>query len=113
MIVNTKRVIKITKKTKDVHQYVLGGTPEVYITPKDQDGIFFVPSESRISIKEPDGDIYTVSGGDMILASGYLYILYRPLTKGGYATETWVKDSTGREDTDIGFFEVVDYVYYD
>ena len=95
------------------HKYTLGGTPEIYIIPEDQDGVFFVPSESRISIKEPDGDIITYSGADLTVASGYLYVLYRPETKGWYATETWVKDGTGREDTDSGGFEIVDYVYAD
>jgi hypothetical protein len=105
----TKRVINIAKP----HRYTLGGTPEVYGTAEDQNGALFIPSESRISIKQPDGDIITYSGGDMIVASGYYGVLYRPPTTGWYATETWAKDGTGREDTDSGGFEVIDSVYPD
>lgn len=44
--------------------YVLGGTPEIDITPKDQGGVFFTPSLLRLSIKQPDGGIVTLSGGN-------------------------------------------------
>ena len=92
----------------DPHRYVLGGKPEIYVTTTDLAGITFIPSEIRLSIKEPSGIIVTVSGADMITASGYMSYFYRPPTKGWYATETWVKDGNGREDTAAGGFEVYD-----
>jgi len=92
------------------NSYILGGKPEIYVITKDQDGIIFVPSEIRLSIKEPTGAIITVSGADMTVASGYMYYLYRPPVAGWYATETWVKDGSGREDTAGGGFEVTDAV---
>lgn len=91
--------------------YVLGGITEIDLTPTDLAGDFFIPSESRLSIKEPDGDIITVSGGDFITASGYLYYLYRPPTVGWFQYESWVKDSTGRETAQTNGFEVIDKVY--
>ena len=91
--------------------YVLGAVPEIDVVPKDLDGIFFVPNESRVSVKEPDGDVITYSGGDLTLASGYLFILYRPEQIGWYEYETWVKDGTGREATDTNGFDVIDRVY--
>lgn len=95
------------------NRYVLGGVPEVDIIPKDQDGIFFVPSELRLSIKQPDGNIITVSGAEVTTASGYLYYLYRPPTIGWYEYETWVADSSGREVVDTKGFDVIDNVYKD
>jgi hypothetical protein len=90
------------------NEYILGGTPEIDITPKDQDDIFFVPTEARLSIKEPTGTITTVSGGDLVLASGYLYYLYHPLEIGWYEYESWVKDNSGREVVKTNGFEVTD-----
>ena len=98
---------------KQIKRYVLGSRPRLKLTPVDQEGIFFVPSESRISVKEPVGTITTYSGGDMTLASGYLYVLYKPETKGYYEYEGWVKDSGGLEDAATKGFEVYDNVYYD
>lgn len=93
--------------------YVLGGITEIDATPTDQDGVFFVPSESRLSIKEPSGTIITVSGGGLSMSptSGYLYYLYRPTTIGWYEYEQWVKDSTGREIVKTNGFDVIDRVY--
>lgn len=93
------------------NRYVLGGTPEIDFTPKDQDGIFFVPSESRLSIKDPAGTILTVSGADLTTASGYFYYLYHPELIGWYQYEVWVKDSTNREKVETAGFEVYDKVY--
>ena len=93
------------------NRYVLGGVEEIDMTPTDQDGVFFVPSELRLSIKEPSGDIITVSGGEVTLASGYLFYLYRPPTTGWYEYENWVADSTGREKVVTNGFEVIDRVY--
>jgi hypothetical protein len=92
------------------NKYVLGGRPEIFVETTDLDGVLFIPSEIRLSIKAPTGIITTVSGAEMTVASGYMYYLYRPPVKGWYATETWVKDGTGREDTAGGGFEVVDYI---
>ncbi len=76
------------------NRYVLGGVPEIDFVPKDQDGVFFVPGNIRLSIKAPTGDIFTVSGGDLTVASGYFYYLYRPEIVGWYEYETWIADST-------------------
>lgn len=81
------------------------------ITPLDQDGVFFVPSEMRLSVKAPSGIITTVSGGDVTLASGYYFYEYKPLTTGWYEYEAWVKDSGGRERAETNGFEVTDRVY--
>lgn len=62
--------------------YVLGATPELDLTVYDTNKVAFIPTESRLSIKQPDGQIVTYSGGDLIEASGYLYTLYRPPIRG-------------------------------
>ncbi len=93
------------------NRYVLGTTPELDVTPKDQDGIFFVPSLARLSIKSPTGDITTVSGGELTLASGYYFYIYRPDTTGWYEYEGWVRDSDGREKAETKGFEIYDRVY--
>lgn len=93
------------------NRYVLGGTPEIDVTTTDQNGITFVPVAMRLSIKQPDGVIITLSGGDLTIASGYMYYLYRPLTIGWYEYESWVRDGTGREDTATNGFDVYDRVY--
>lgn len=90
---------------------MLGGKPELDITPLDQNGNFFTPSEMRLSIKPPSGTILTVSGADLILASGYFYYEYKPETIGWYEYEGWVKDSAGREIAQTNGFEVTDRVY--
>lgn len=93
------------------HVYILGGKPEISLTPADQDGEFFTPSEMRLSIKEPDGDLITFSGGDLTLASGYYFYRYHPETIGWYQYEAWVKDSEGREIVETNGFEIIDKVY--
>lgn len=93
------------------HEYTLGSTPEIYFTPTDQNGDFFTPSEYRLSIKSPDGEILTFSGGELPMASGYFYYIYKPETVGWYETEAWVKDSEGREKAVPDGFEVVDRLY--
>lgn len=77
----------------------------------DEDGTFFVPTESRLSIKNPDGTITTYSGADLTTASGYLYRIYKPLEVGFYQAEAWVKDGNGLEDVDTWGFDVYDLVY--
>lgn len=91
--------------------YILGGKPEIYLTPEDQDGNFFTPSQSRLSVKEPSGNIFTVSGADLTLASGYYFYDYKPATIGWYEYEIWVEDSAGREIVETNGFEVTDRVY--
>lgn len=93
------------------HRYVLGGNEEIYFTPRDQNGIFFVPSEMRISIEDPQGVIFTVSGGGITVASGELTYLYKPVLKGWTQYEVWVKDGTGREKVETSGFEVYDKVF--
>ena len=93
------------------HRYVLGGNEEIFFTPKDQDGIFFVPSEMRLSIEDPQGVIFTVSGAGLTTASGYLSYLYKPVLKGWHQYEVWVKDGNGREKVETAGFEVYDKVF--
>ncbi len=92
------------------HRYVLGSKPEIDVTPTDLDGIFFVPTQSRVSIKEPTGNIVTYSGIDLTLASGYLYLLYEPQIVGWHEYEVWVMDGSGREAAKTNGFEVYDRV---
>lgn len=95
------------------NSYVLGGKIEIDLYPTDLAGVFFVPSEMRLSIKEPNEQIVTYSGGDLTVASGYLFYLYRPPIVGWYEYESWVKDSTEREIAQTNGFEVIDRVYPD
>lgn len=82
------------------------------LTFTDTNGDPFTPLESRLSIKQPDGYIVTVSGSDdLVQASGYLYYLYQPPTRGWYEYEGWGKDGTGREVAQTNGFEVIDHVY--
>lgn len=92
--------------------YVLGGKPELDLTFTDINGDLFTPLESRLSIKQPDGHIITVSGSDYLVSgSGYLYYLYRPPVIGWYEYEGWGLDGNGREVTQTNGFEVIDHVY--
>jgi len=91
--------------------YVLGGKPEIDITPLDLNNNFFQPTLMRLSIKQPDGVIVTYSGADLTLASGYYFTLYRPPVIGWYEYETWARDGIGREATATNGFEVIDRVY--
>jgi hypothetical protein len=90
--------------------YILGAKPQIVIEPRDEDGLFFVPSASRLSIEKPDGTLFTVSGADLTQGADDLTYLYQPQTVGYYRYETWIKDSTGREDTAHHGFYVVDRV---
>jgi hypothetical protein len=98
--------------------YVLGGKIEIDLTSYDVDGDTFIPDYARLSIKEPDGVIITVSGGVGVLSpdltatavSGYLYYYYRPRLKGWVEYESWVKDGSGREGTDTAGFDIIDNV---
>lgn len=89
----------------------LGSTPDIIIVPNDQNGEFFEPSEMRLSIKAPSGVITTISGAELILASGYYYYEYQPETRGWYEYESWVKDAAGRQITKSNGFEIIDNVY--
>lgn len=91
--------------------YILGARPELWLTPRDRNDEFFTPTEMRLSVEQPDGVIVTYSGAEMTLASGYYYVLYRPLLIGWYEYEGWVKDGTGREAAQTRGFEVTDRVY--
>lgn len=98
---------------QQVNRYVLGTKPRLKIYPLDTDGVIFVPSEIRLSIKEPDGQIITYSGADLTTASGFLYYYYNPETVGYYEYETWVKDGNGLEAAATKGFEIYDNVFYD
>ncbi len=62
--------------------YILGGKPEIDIITKDNNGVVFIPTEARLSIKDPTGVITTISGGDWVTASGYQYYLCQPTVIG-------------------------------
>lgn len=96
--------------------YVLGGTVELDLTVYDTNNHPFIPNEARITVKDPTGTMTTYSGGvnvtgDLIQASGYLYVLYRPPIIGWTEYESWAKDGTGRETTSTNGFETIDRVY--
>lgn len=99
--------------TTVANRYVLGSTPRLKVTSTDEDGIFFVPTESRLSVKDPEGTIYTYSGADLTTASGYLYYIFHPAIVGWYQYEAWVKDGNGLEDVSTRGFEIYDSVYAD
>lgn len=91
--------------------YVLGSKPRLKLTFLTDEGVPFDPTESRLSVKQPDGDIITYSGGDMLQASGYLYVTYRPPAIGWYEYEGWGKDGLDQEVAKTKGFEVIDRVY--
>ena len=95
------------------NRYVLGTHPRLKVTSVDTDGVTFVPSEIRLSVKNPTGTITTYSGADMTTASGYMFVIYNPETTGWYQYEGWVKDGNGLEDVATRGFEVYDLVYED
>lgn len=103
----------MTRRDRDADRYVLGTHPRIKVTTTDTDGVTFVPSEIRLSIKSPDGTITTYSGADLTTASGYQYIIYSPQTVGWYQYESWVKDANGLEDAATKGFEIYDLVYQD
>lgn len=103
-----------TSETTTESRYVLGTKPKIRTYPRDTQGIIFVPSEMRVSVKAPTGDITTYSGGDMTyVVSGYLFVIYSPETVGWYQYEVWVKDGNGLEDAYTRGFEIYDLVYPD
>ena len=97
--------------------YVLGGAPEIRLESLDLDGNPFVPIYARLSIKEPTGNLITISGGTeisgggLIIGSGYLYYIYDPPTIGWVEYEGWVEDGLGRQIAQTNGFEVIDRVY--
>lgn len=111
-MINLVRVIILVtaKKDEEVHRYVLGSKPKLKVTTTDTNGIVFIPSEIRLSVKAPTGEITTYSGMEMVTASGYMYVIYDPTSEGVYAYKGWAKDSGGLEDADERMFEVYDYL---
>lgn len=91
--------------------YVLGGNAELRLDVTGIDGTPITPIQSRLSVKAPTGVITTYSGGDMLTASGYSYVLYKYPYIGWYQYEAWAKDASGREDVATRGFEVIDLVY--
>lgn len=92
------------------NRYVLGSTVEISSEPEDTTGVFFVPQESRLSIEEPDGNIITVSGAGLTVASGFLYYLYKTEVTGWVQYEYWHKEDV-RESVETSGFEVYDRVF--
>lgn len=101
------------------NKYNLGGTVEIDLTTFDVNNASFIPSETRLSIKEPIGTLITVSGGNSDLlttidttGSGNMqYYIYRPPYTGWYAYEVWAKDNSGREIVKYKGFEIEDVVF--
>lgn len=91
--------------------YILGSKPRLKLTFKTEEGVPFTPTESRLSIKQPNGEIITYSGGEMTQASGYMYVLYRPPVVGWYEYEGWGMDGLGQEIAKTKGFDVTDRVY--
>jgi hypothetical protein len=103
-----------TEQQEIANRYVLGATPRLKVTTIDTEGEPFEPTELRLSVKHPTGDIYTWSGADLTMASGYMYYIFRNAdTVGWYQYESWVKDGNGLEDTATKGFEIYDSVYAD
>lgn len=94
------------------NRYVLGTHPRLKLSATDIDGVTFIPTEARLSIKNPTGTIVTYSGAELTAASGYMYVIYNPETIGWYEYEGWVKDGDF-EDASTRGFEVYDNVYQD
>lgn len=92
---------------------MLGTKPRLKVTSTDTDGVTFVPSEIRLSVKNPTGAITTYSGAALTSASGYMFVIYNPQTVGWYQYEAWVKDGNGLEDVATRGFEIYDLVYLD
>ena len=93
--------------------YVLGSKPELDALFTDTNGDVFTPVYSRISVRDPMGNIYTASGDAMSTnPDGTLYILYEPQTRGWYQWEAWGQDGTGREIAKTRGFEVSDPLNY-
>jgi hypothetical protein len=93
--------------------YILGGAPELKLAFYDLDNKPMIPSEYRLSVKNPLGDILTVSGAELTtsVSGTYLTYIYRPPVIGWYEYEAWGKDGTGREIAQTNGFEVTDRVY--
>lgn len=102
---------------KSANTYVLGSRPEIDMTFTDLNNQPFIPLYVRLSVKAPDGDILTVSGGlglpsgDITSASGYLFYIYDPTLVGWFEYESWGADGTGREIAKTNGFEIIDRVY--
>src|SRR4051812_37667965 len=94
----------------DPNVYVRGGKPRIKLETLDLNGDPFIPTESRLTIQEPDGTLFTVSGDAMITSSGLSYYYYIPNQIGWYEYEAWVKDGHGLEDAARNGFEVIDTI---
>lgn len=101
----------MSKITTRPNSYILGSKPQLEMYPRDFEDNFFIPVEARLSVKQPDGVIYTVSGAELVVGSGYLYTLYKPETTGWYEYEAWVLDGAGREAAETNGFEILDRLY--
>jgi hypothetical protein len=94
-----------------INVYSLGGTEQIRAKFSDPGKNAVAPSEMRISIKDPLGQILTVSGAGLTphqTISGMFYTMYRPLVVGWYEYESWGKDGNGNEVVQTNGFEVID-----
>jgi hypothetical protein len=88
--------------------YEWGSNPEIILAFTDTDGVPFIPPYTRLSIVEPDGTVFTVSGAGMTVASGYLLTyIYEPRMIGWHEYYGWGDDNTGREILRTHGFEIV------
>jgi hypothetical protein len=95
-------------------EFVLGGTQRIRAKFTDDYVYGVTPLEMRISLKDPLGEILTVSGGDLLVdttTSGQFYFVYRPPLVGWYEYESWGKDGNGNEVVETAGFEIVDRLY--
>jgi hypothetical protein len=90
--------------------YTLGSRPEIILAVTDDEGLVVLPTLARLSVEEPDGTVFTVSGGVMTSNGTYLSYVYDPQQVGWYEYEGWVRDSAGRESASQNGFTVIDRV---
>jgi len=96
------------------NEYILGGVEQIRAKFTNEAGVGVTPTEMRISIKDPLGEIVTVSGGFLTAhatISGMFYTLYRPPVTGWYEYESWGKDGNGNEIVQTNGFEIGDRLY--
>lgn len=90
------------------HVYELGSSPELILAFTDTNDDSFFPSEVRLTIEQPDGVLFTVSGADLDVTtiSGSMTYVYTPTMAGWYSVEGWGKDGADRQITKAHGFEV-------
>jgi len=90
--------------------YMVGTSIEIDTLTYDKDYLPVDVQEVKVYIQSPLGEVLTISGEDILTASGYEYCIYRPEIKGWHIYWVSVVDSLGLTSISnpIGF-EVIDY----